>query len=490
MRARYRTGGANAANPSAAMSFTAVGRGRHRRSPSLGAGASARGIDPLRIALWLVMFFSIGRMHQHYAFLEAFRPALVLVGLATALALLHPKYLNHAPILETWPAKIVAAIGAMALASAPLGISLGASAHFILDDFSKTLLLFFLLVAATRHARDLIAFTWAFVLGCAFLVYLSLFVFQLARFGDVGPARLWHLYMYDANDINSILVIGIGLIALLAQTCTGAPRYAAIILMLGIGATTARSGSRGGFLGFVVVGAALLVTLNRVSLAKRVGFVGLVGLGLGLYAPPGYWDQMKTILTPKQDYNWFDEDGRRQIFNRGVGYMMEYPIGGLGIGNFQRAECTISSKAQNAMPDSRLTCSAPHNSYVQIGAELGFPGLILWLVMIFGGIVKLRTLAKRLPRHWEGGDSEARFLFHAPRYLTVCLTGFAVTSFFVSHAYLDPVYVLMALMAGAYTAAAERLRREQPSTIRGQLVASGRGVGGTPKAASAAAAPT
>ncbi len=359
MRARYRSGGANAANPSAAMSFPAVDRGRHRRSPSLGASASARGIDPLRIALCLVVFLSIGRMHQHYAILSLFRPALVLVGLATALALLQPKYLNHAPILKTWPAKIVAAIGAMALASAPLGISLGASAHFILDDFSKTLLLFFLLVAATRHARDLITFTWAFVLGCAFLVYLSLFVFQVSSFGGVGPARLWHLYMYDANDINSILVIGVGLVALLAQTGTGASRYAAIILMLGIGATTARSGSRGGFLGFVVVGAALLVTLNRVSLAKRVGFIGMIGVGLGLYAPPGYWDQMKTILTPKQDYNWFDEDGRRQLLNRGVGYMMEYPIGGLGVGNFQRAECTISSKAQNAMPDSRLTCSAP-----------------------------------------------------------------------------------------------------------------------------------
>ncbi len=452
------------------MSFPAVGCGRQRRSPSIGARASARGIDALRIALFLVAFLSIGRMHQHYAFLAPFRPALVLVGLATALALLQPKSLNQAPILKTWPAKIVAAIGAMALASAALGISLGASAVFILNDYSKTLLLFFLLVAATRHARDLRVFSWAFALGCAFLVYLSLFFFQVSSFGGVGPARLWHMYMYDANDINSILVIGFGIVALLAHTCTGAPRYAAIILMLAIGAATARSGSRGGFLGFVVVSAALLVTLNRVSVAKRVGFVGLIGLGVGLFAPAGYWDQMKTILTPTQDYNWSAEEGRRQIFNRGVGYMMEYPIGGLGINNFQRAECTISPKAQGTLPyGGRLFCTAPHNSYLQIGAELGFPGIILWLVMILGGIVKLRTLAKRLPSHWESGDSEARFLFHAPRYLAICLTGFAVTSFFVSHAYLDPVYLLMALMAGTYTAAADRIRRERLGAMQGQL---------------------
>jgi len=467
-----RTGGANAANPSPAMTLPAVGRDPQPRAPSVGAGTFGRWkLDTLRTALFLVVFFSIGRMHQHYSVLALFRPALLLVGLATAMALLQPKSLNQAPILKTWPARIVAAIGFMALASTPMGISFGASASFILSDFSKTLLLCILLVAATRNARDLVAFSWAFVLGCAFLVYLSLFFFQVSRVGG-GLARLNNLYMYDANDINSILVIGFGLVALLSQTYTGALRYGCIILMLGMGAAIARSGSRGGFLGLVVVGAGLLVTLNRVSIAKRVGFVGLISLGLGLNAPPGYWDQMNTILTPKQDYNWSAEDGRRQIWTRGMGYMMEYPIGGLGIGNFQRAECTIGSKARNHIVGTGLTCIAPHNSYLQIGAEMGFPGLILWLVMIFGGIVKMRALAKRVPRHWERGDFEARFLFQAPRYLTICLAAFALTSFFVSHAYLDPVYILMGLMAGTYTAVAERIRRERPATAPAPLTGS------------------
>jgi hypothetical protein len=99
-----------------------------------------------------------------------------------------------------------------------------------------------------------------------------------------------------------------------------------------------------------------------------------------------------------------------------------------------------------------------------MGAELGFPGLALWVTMVFGSILKMRTLAKRVPRQWERGDFEARFLFYAPRYLQICMLGFAVTSSFVSHAYLDPVYILVALMAGTHIAVAERLRREQPAT--------------------------
>ena len=467
MRTLYPPSGPNPAHPGPTVPFAILRSGAHR--PPLVVPAPRGKIDLLRLALFMVVALSIGRMHQHYGFLAAFRPALVLVGLATALALMQPKSLNSAPLLKTWPVKIVAAIGAMALASALLGISLGASATFIISDYSKTLLLFFLLVAATRNARDLIAFTWAFALGCAFLIYLSLFFFQVSTAGGSSIARLWHLYMYDSNDINSILVIGLGLIALLAQTSTGVGRYAAVLMMLGIGAAVSRSGSRGGFLGFVVVAAALLVSLNRVSVLKRAGFVAVIGIGVLLSAPPGYWDQMSTILTPKEDYNWTAEYGRKQIITRGVGYMMDYPIAGLGINNFQRAECTISAKAQEVRPGGKMLCIAPHNSYLQIGAELGFPGLTLWLIMIFGGIVKLHALAKRLPRHWENGDWEARFLFHAPRYFSICLIGFSVTSFFVSHAYLDPIYLLMALMAGTYAAVADRIRRERAVTTQGQL---------------------
>jgi len=464
---QYHRGGIpNPVTVSPALPLPPVGRRRrNRQSPSTGVRAPARGwIDVLRLALLAVVFLSVGRAHQRYPILAMFRPALTLVGLATVMALLQPKYLNRAPILSTWQAKVVAAIGAMALASAPLGISLGGSAVFILSDFSKTLLLFFLLVAAIRHARDLIVLTWGFVLGCAFLVYLSLFFFTMTS-TSTGLMRLDSVYMFDANDINSILLIGFGLIALLVHTSRGLVRYGGLLLMLGIGATAARSGSRGGFLGLVVVGAAMLISLNGVSVAKRLGFVGLISLGLGLYAPPGYWEQMDTILNPKKDYNWTAADGRKQIWTRGVGYMLEYPIGGLGINNFGRAECTISSKAEFHVRNTGIKCIAPHNSYLQMGAELGFPGLALWLTLVFGSIIKMRNLAKRVPRQWEKGDFEARFLFNAPKYLQICMLGFAVTSFFVSHAYLDPVYILVALMAGTHTAVAERVRREQPATV-------------------------
>ena len=50
-------------------------------------------------------------------------------------------------------------------------------------------------------------------------------------------------------------------------------------------------------------------------------------------APPGYWKSMQTILEdPKADYNWDSLNGRRQLAKRGMGYMLAYPVFGVGIG--------------------------------------------------------------------------------------------------------------------------------------------------------------
>jgi hypothetical protein len=84
--------------------------------------------------------------------------------------------------------------------------------------------------------------------------------------------------------------------------------------------------------------------------------------------------------------------------------------------------------------------------------------LILWLSLIFGGIWSMMRLRARLPKHWARGDPEERFLHLMTLYVPVALMGFAVTSFFVSFAYLDPIYIVAALMAGLYVSVEAKLK--------------------------------
>lgn len=427
------------------------------------ASPAASGRDALRVAMFGVILFSQGRLHEHFSALGKVRPALLLVLFSLGLSLLQPSLLSRSKLLGTTPARAMAGLGIMGLASAALGISFGATATTILDSFWKTLLLGFLVVATIRNARDLVTFCWAMTAAAAFHVYLTTFVFSVSSAYGSATMRLDDMYMFDSNEVTCVLLAAVGVIGLIAQTSRGARRLAMIGVILGIGAAVARTGSRGGFLGLVAVGAMLLVVLRGVSFMHRIGIVIVASLGLVLYAPDGYWEQMRTILAPKADYNWSSEDGRRQIWSRGLSYMMAYPVAGVGIGNFSRAECMLGLKASQVRAGNAVTCTASHNSYVQAATEAGVPGLLLFVLLTVGGAVSLWRLGTRLPQRWLTADYDARVLYWAPRYLAISLIGFSVPAFFVSFAWHDLPFLLGGLSAGTITLINERLSLEGES---------------------------
>jgi O-antigen ligase len=421
--------------------------------------------DPLRFALFTLMLLTVSRIHEHFGALSALRPALLLAGLAFAYALLHPQSLGGTRWLRTWPAKTVVALGILACLSAVFGISLGASAMTILQDYSKVLLFGLLLMATIRRTEDLRAYVWAYVVSGGLLVWMSLFVFGMDKASPDGIARLNFRYSYDANDVGPILLVALGLTLLTFHTSRLKGKLGSAAILLGIGVTLAKSGSRGALIGLVAALLALLLLVKQASVVSRLAVVVLVIGGLAVAGPPGYWDQMKTILRPTNDYNWTLPGGRKEIWLRGLGYMESYPLFGLGIGNFGRAEGTISDRARNWNPgEAGIKWSAPHNSFVEAGAELGVPGLVLWTSLVLGGIVAMRRLRRRLPRRWAVGDPEQRFLYLGTSYFSVALSGFAASSFFVSFTFLDPAYILAAFMTGMYVCV-ERKLAEPPATI-------------------------
>jgi O-antigen ligase len=199
--------------------------------------------------------------------------------------------------------------------------------------------------------------------------------------------------------------------------------------------------------------------LNQVDVLKRAAFVVVIVAGLVIEAPPGYWEQMRTIATPTQDYNWTTKDGRKEVAKRGLGYMLSYPIFGLGVHNFWRAECIEGEKVQTRVMGTGIRCTPPHNSYIEAGAEMGFPGLALWCSLVFGGIISCGRLRRRLPRSWLKGDPEQRFLYQSTMYLQLAFIGFSVCAFFLTFAWLDIIYMLAAYLGGLYIAIGEKLGR-------------------------------
>lgn len=419
-------------------------------------------LDPFRWSLFILMVINISRFHQYLSFTRKFRPALVLVVLTAAYAWFNPRYLVTGSIVRSWPAKVMAGIAIAACVSVPFGISMGGSATFILDEFSKVMLFGFLLVAALRHARDIYTFVWAYVIGCGFLAYLAIFVYGLHASRGSDFARIQGGYTFDSNDIGLVMLVGLVMTALVMQTTRGAGKMVAGVILVAISVTIARTGSRGAFLGLVCVGLSLLVMLKTVPVMKRVAIVFVTGIVLVLAAPRGYWDQMATMLKPSEDYNMTSETGRKAVYLRGLNYWLMNPVTGIGINNFARAEGTLSYMAQatqSGQRDQGIKWSAPHNSFLEAWVEMGAIGGGLFFFMIFGGTVAMVRLRKKLPDSWARGDPEEQFLYKMAVYLPSALIGFGVSGAFVSFAYLDLPYILAAYMAGLYMAVEAKLGR-------------------------------
>ena len=205
----------------------------------------------------------------------------------------------------------------------------------------------------------------------------------------------------------------------------------------------------------LALGVGFLILVHTIPLWKRLSVILVTTGTLFVIAPAGYWTQMETILNPEKDYNWVDPSGRRETWKRGIGYMVQRPLTGVGVGNFARAEGTISQRAQEHRPwMPGIRWQVAHNSFVEAGAEMGFPGLILFSWLVVGGIVAMTRLSIRL-RPWRRGTDEQRFLSYLPSYLALALFAFAVAGFFVSFTYWDLVYILAAFMSGAYLCSAQ-----------------------------------
>jgi O-antigen ligase len=265
-----------------------------------------------------------------------------------------------------------------------------------------------------------------------------------------GGERLEASNLYDANDLGLIFVMALPLAILLFETSKGRLRTLAAASGGIIAVAVAVTGSRGAFVGFCVVLPALFFAMSHIGIGKRLGVVAGLIFGLVLGAPDGYWDRVGSIFNPSEDYNVTSPTGRLEIAKRGLGYMWQRPLFGVGLSNFSRAEITISAAARSG---ERVYYIAPHNTFVQVGAELGLPALLIWVGLIGTGAFWLPHLRRKTKAGQRPPDptSDRAFLDACCSYLPITFLAFGTSSFFVSHAYTAVFYVPVALLTGVVT---------------------------------------
>jgi probable O-glycosylation ligase (exosortase A-associated) len=387
----------------------------------------------------------VGRVHQLFGFLEPLHLTLVSAGLGIAVYVHvggRERRLIHALRLRT--TRIVLALTAWMALSIPGALWPGGAFHLFTDEFLKSVVLFVVLVGAVRDVGDVERLAFAYLLSVGVYAAVVLSRFHL---GAGEQWRLGSLYYYDANEFATVAVMSLplGVYFVVRQ----GPLWqrlacAAAVMVLAVGIIWA--GSRGGFLALIAVGGFLLLRYRAIRVGWRIVTTALLAVVFAATATDKYWESMRTILAPQSDYNVTDEAGRVKVWKRGMGYMLQHPVLGVGAGNFPTAEGTISPLIKASPINKGVKWSVAHNSFLQVGAELGIPGLLLFLSMLLSAFAALRAV-QRSPHPVTPGERSSPSAQLAQTF-AAALVGYIVGGFFLSLAYADMLIVLLALVVG------------------------------------------
>ena len=395
--------------------------------------------DLLLVCAAVYVATAVGRIHELFPILGYLKPALVATALGLGLYALQQRGPRNVGRLRSAATSCLLGLLLWGALSVPGALNQGL-AFQSWANYVQTGLLALLLAGSVRTVRDIEQLTLVYFVVTVIYTAVVLSRFQLGA----DNWRLSRLYYYDANDFATLIVTAMpfGLYFALSRRRISLRLWALAGLgLLAIGLI--RSGSRGGFLAFLAVVAFVLLRVTTIPARTRLaGMVLIVAITFGA-ASDQYWTQMQTIISPKRDYNLTSDEGRIKIWQRGIGYMTANPVFGVGIRNFQVAEGTISAQARRAERGLGVRWGAAHNTFVQIGAELGMPGLLLLVTLLVQVFLALGRAARRF-RAGDYGPEASRLA----QTLMASLVGFVVGGFFLSLAYADLLYTLLAFGIG------------------------------------------
>ena len=389
-----------------------------------------------RVAFWALIAFTLVvylRPQDIYPPLGALRLGMLTAAGAAAFYIASV-VVNRRPlsIMPTESVLMVIFFG-FVLFSVPMSMWAGGSTKFITQVFWKLLLIFFLVVNTVRTVERLRAIVVA--IFCAML-YMSgnaiidtLTGQNLVRgFRATGAVEGM---LGDPNDLAMALVI----ILPFALTLAILAKTAIMKLVFGVSACVLLGGiiltySRGGMLGLVLTGFTFAWLAGRGRrLPALLLFIFLTLAGFFL-APKSYQDRISTIVHIEAD-DTGSVNERLELIKTGFRIIAENPVLGVGAFCFEIAEGATHRESGR--------WRVAHNTYIEVAAEIGVIGGVIFICNLILAFVRIRRLGNICV-----GLPEYRDVMYWSYALVSGLVGYGVCAFFLSHQYTWDYYYLIA----------------------------------------------
>jgi O-antigen ligase len=225
----------------------------------------------------------------------------------------------------------------------------------------------------------------------------------------------------NPNDLAVHLVIILPIVvAFIPATRSILLRIVYVLIAVLMTAAVIVTFSRGGFLGLVSGLGFFAFKASQRHRAPVLIIGSIVLVAIMVFAPGGYGSRVATIMDSGDDVTG-SSGAREQLLIRSTIVTLRHPILGLGMGNFHYQ----SIKEQ-----------VTHNSYTQVGSELGIPAMLLYTMLIFAPYRKLGEIQL-------SAKGEYSWFHYMALGLQAGLVAYLVASFFASIAYLWYLYYLI-----------------------------------------------
>lgn len=387
----------------------------------------------------LSVVLTVSRAHMAVPVLSALKLPLILnaIGLLSVMQRFRP--LQRA-VSRSWIWRSLLTILCFAVVGIPFSIYPGRSLDFLTEAYIKAIIIGLLAFAVAITSGGVRSLAKALLAGGVIAAVLAL---VWAR--KDGDGRLSGAFTYDANDLALISCVTVPLCVWYFFDEKGLRRWLALVATGLLLFVVMKTGSRGGFLGLATVAAFFLLagaTLQaRRTTRLALGILICAAVAVPL-APAEYRARLMSIGASEEDYNFTSYSGRIEVWKRGLSYVAQRPVFGVGLNNFRTAEGKLSDVARERARDGRgMKWSAAHNSYLQVLVEIG----VISGVLFFGLAMAVPLTLLRTAR------SSQIEIASETDFLAVCvgasLVAFAVCGFFLSFAYYDIVYILQGLAA-------------------------------------------
>ena len=387
---------------------------------------------------------------EAFGFSSAIRPNLLIVGVTLLALVLHSEK-------KRWPGGALSltfvAFMAWTTLTTALAPDFETSFEFYNDFVVKMALHMVVLLIVINSRHRLTSLVWCFALSLGYhAVKIALVTvksgFIIGRYRGFGPLDTM---IDDRNHFAvAMLMLAPILFFLFRHASSRLMKNAALVGMICCFLSVVGSFSRGGLVTMAaMIGVLWLKTRKKWLSGSILALVAVVGASA---VPEEYRErigsaieQFQTPETRYEDQAELDESFCLRLAAWGVGWRMtlDSPIVGNGLRSIQNPEVADPYLAESACNESEdYEARAAHNIYVEVLSDSGFPGLVLFVMILLGSIYQCWRITRR-----TRNDPAMAWAHDLASMIQVSIIGYCIGGMLLSFAYYDGFYVLVVMVA-------------------------------------------